>query len=113
MELFLEILYCFGLSVLGGTSFALLSVWKKIKTDRKFDAIKFFGENKAFWVVNTLLALCLSLLLNLEPDAKSFIQNAGFVVETGRVGYVWIGIVLAGGTNSRLKKGMADGVNNA
>lgn len=98
MELLVEILYCFGMTVLGGVVYTLIKVWSKIKADRKFDVRKFFWDNKVFWGINLALAIAISLLLNLEPDARDLI--GGFVVvEDSYKGFVILGIFLAGGTN--------------
>lgn len=95
----MEILITFGLITFGILLYAVVTVWKKIKTDG-FDVNKFFDANKIFWVVCAILALLMAVGINYIDGFKTVINSLGFAVDgDAQAGFVLLGIALALGSD--------------
>jgi len=99
MESIISILEIFGLMALGIVLYALVTVWKKIKTDG-FSGRKFFNSNKYFWLICIALGLILSITMFIVPEVDKILNGLGFAInENNPMGHVLLGIALATGSD--------------
>jgi glucan phosphoethanolaminetransferase (alkaline phosphatase superfamily) len=98
-----DILISWGLGVLGAFIYTMVMLWKKVKTEKSLKGV--WTENKLFWAIVVVLHLAISILLSVVPDAKGAVETlTGLAFEHTPMGYVMLGILLAGGTNVTGKK---------
>lgn len=95
----MELLQIWGLGFFGILLYAVVQVWKKVKSEG-FDLKKFFGDNKMFWGVCIVLSLLLSIGIVFVDGFKDVLHTIGFAVEEGNnAAFVLLGIALAIGSD--------------
>jgi len=104
----IDTLMTFGLVIFGIILYAVVTVWKKIKTDG-FNVNKFFNSNKIFWAVCMVLALIMAIGINHIDGFKTVIESLGFAIEGDtQAGFVLLGIALALGSDKTKVSGIKE-----
>lgn len=101
----MELLVVWGLGFFGILLYAVVQVWKKVKSE-EFSLKKFFGDNKMFWGVCIVLSLLLSIGIVFVDGFKDVLHNIGFAVEDdNNAAFVLLGIALAIGSDKTVMTG--------